>query len=50
LVLREGHLWGQKDVTVPVSKIKRIEEEDVYLDLDKAGIETLPAIPIRRWW
>jgi sporulation protein YlmC with PRC-barrel domain len=50
LVLREGHLWGQKDVTIPVSKIKRIEEEDVYLDLDKAGIEALPAIPIRRWW
>jgi sporulation protein YlmC with PRC-barrel domain len=50
LVLREGHLWGQKDVTIPVSKIKRIEEDDVYLDIDKAGIEALPAIPIRRWW
>jgi sporulation protein YlmC with PRC-barrel domain len=48
LVLREGHLWGQKDVTIPVSQIERIEEDAVYLKLDKRSIEALPAIPIRR--
>jgi sporulation protein YlmC with PRC-barrel domain len=48
LVLREGHLWGQKDVTIPVSQIQRIEENVVYLNLDKHSIEALPAIPIRR--
>ncbi len=48
LVLREGHLWGQKDVTIPVSQIERIEEDDVFLNLDKRSIEALPAIPIRR--
>lgn len=47
-VLREGHLWGQKDVTIPVSQIDRIEEDTVYLKLDKHGIEVLPAIPVRR--
>jgi hypothetical protein len=46
LVLREGHLWGHKDVTIPVSQIDHLEEETVYLDLDKASIETLPTIPI----
>jgi sporulation protein YlmC with PRC-barrel domain len=50
LVLREGHFWGQKDVNIPVSEIKSIEEGDVYLKLDKASIEALPAIPIKRWW
>jgi sporulation protein YlmC with PRC-barrel domain len=50
LVLREGHLWGQRDVTIPVSAIERIQESDVYLKLDKASVEALPAIPIRRWW
>jgi sporulation protein YlmC with PRC-barrel domain len=49
LVLREGHLWGQKDVTIPVSEIQRIEEDTVYLKLDKQGIEELPGIPVRRW-
>jgi hypothetical protein len=48
LVLREGHLWGQKDVTIPVSEIERIEEDSVHLKLDKAGVEALPGIPVRR--
>ena len=48
LVLREGHLWGQKDVTIPVSEIGRIEEDTVHLKLDKASIEALPGIPVRR--
>jgi uncharacterized protein YrrD len=41
LVLREGHLWGQKDVTIPVSDIARIEEDTVHLKLDKADIEKI---------
>jgi sporulation protein YlmC with PRC-barrel domain len=48
LVLREGHLWGQKDVTIPVSQIDHIEEDSVYLKLDKHSIEMLPTIPVRR--
>jgi len=48
LVLREGHLWGQRDVTIPVSEIDRIKEDTVYLKLDKRRIEALPAVPIRR--
>jgi sporulation protein YlmC with PRC-barrel domain len=48
LVLREGHLWGKKDVTIPVSQIDRIEEDTVYLRLSKLDIEALPAIPVRR--
>jgi sporulation protein YlmC with PRC-barrel domain len=48
LVLREGHLWGQKEVTIPVAHIERIEEDTVYLKLNKADIEALSPIPIRR--
>jgi sporulation protein YlmC with PRC-barrel domain len=50
LVLREGHLWGQKDVTIPISEIQRMEDDTVYLKLDKHSIEALPAIPVRRKW
>jgi sporulation protein YlmC with PRC-barrel domain len=49
LVLREGHLWGRKDVTIPVSEIDCFEQDIVYLKLNKASIEALPAVPIRRW-
>ncbi len=48
LILREGHLWGQKDVTIPVSEIERIEENTVYLKLNKRDVGKLRAVPIRR--
>ena len=50
LVLREGHLWGKKDVTIPVSEINKIAEEAIYLKLDKKAVETLPTVPVRRNW
>jgi sporulation protein YlmC with PRC-barrel domain len=50
LVLREGHLWGKKHVTIPVSEIDRIEIDGVHLTLTKDAISQLPAIPIRRFW
>jgi len=50
LVLREGHLWGQKDVTIPMSQIDRFENNTVYLKLNKQEIEKLPGIPIRHSW
>ena len=49
LVLREGHLWGQKDVLIPVSEIGQIDEDRVYLTLSKEEVANLPTIPTRRW-
>lgn len=46
LVLREGHLWGQKDVTIPVAQIDHMKEEGIYLKLDKATLSSLPTTPI----
>jgi sporulation protein YlmC with PRC-barrel domain len=48
LVLREGHLWGQRDVTIPVSEIDHIEQDTVYLKLDKKRVGELPSIAIHR--
>ena len=48
LILRKGHLWGQKDVTIPVSEITRIEEDTLYLKLTRGQVEALPTIPVRR--
>jgi hypothetical protein len=49
LVLREGHLWGQKDVLIPISEIGQIDEDRVYLTLSKAEVARLPTIPVKRW-
>lgn len=48
LVMREGHLWGKRDVTIPVSAVDRIEDDTVYLKLHKREIEALPTVPVRR--
>lgn len=50
LVLREGHIWGQRDITIPVSEIEKITEDAVQLKLDKKTLEKLPAIPVKRRW
>jgi sporulation protein YlmC with PRC-barrel domain len=48
LVMREGHLWGRKDVTIPVSQIDHFADNVVYLKLSKQEIEKLPSIPVHR--
>jgi sporulation protein YlmC with PRC-barrel domain len=46
LVLREGHFWDKRDVTIDVKHIDRIEEHIVYLTLTKQQIEALPDRPV----
>ena len=48
LVMREGHLWAQQDVTIPVSYIEHMDDDAVYLTIDKASIAALPTVPVRR--
>jgi uncharacterized protein YrrD len=47
LVLREGHLWGKKLVTIPVVEIARIDTDDIHLKLSKLDIGKLPTIPVK---
>jgi sporulation protein YlmC with PRC-barrel domain len=48
LVLRKGHLWGKRDVTIPLEQIDRVENDVVYLKLDKEAVGGLPGVPVRR--
>jgi uncharacterized membrane protein len=45
--MREGHLWGQKEVLLPLSVIDRTEKETVYLSLDKETVSTMLSMPAR---
>jgi uncharacterized protein YrrD len=47
LIMRKGHLWGKKVITITVSDILRIEDDVVYLKLDKHAIKKLPSTPLR---
>lgn len=48
LVMREGHLWGKRDVTIAVSQIDRFESDTVFLKLTKKQVEELPTVPVKR--
>jgi sporulation protein YlmC with PRC-barrel domain len=48
LVMRNGHLWGSRDVTVPIGQIKSVSGDTVYLKLDKSAVGALPAMKVRR--
>jgi hypothetical protein len=50
LVMREGHLWGQKDVIIPLSAMGEPREDTVYLTINKHQIESLPTFPLQRRW
>jgi len=48
VVLREGHLWNHQDVTIPVTQIDHIDNNIVYLTLNKHQIAALPALAVQR--
>jgi sporulation protein YlmC with PRC-barrel domain len=50
LVMREGHLWGKKDVIIPLSAIGDNREDIVFLKIDKHQVESLPTFPLQRRW
>ena len=50
LVMREGHLWGQKGVIIPLSAMGDTRQDTVFLKIDKHQIESLPTFPVHRRW
>lgn len=46
-VLKEGHLWGRREVAVPVSMVEDAAEDLVRLRVDRSAVEELPAVPVK---
>jgi hypothetical protein len=42
VVLMEGHLWGRREVAVPVSMVEDAAEDLVRLQVDRKAVEELP--------
>lgn len=41
LVLKKGHLWGKKEIMVPVSAVASVDYNSAYLNVDKETASTL---------
>jgi hypothetical protein len=54
LVMREGHLWGKKDVIIPLSALDNNHNfnvrDSLFLKLSKLEVESLPTFPMHRDW
>lgn len=48
LILRTGHLWGQRDVSIPADRIDRIGEDAIFLKLTKNQVGQLPRRRVSR--
>ena len=49
LVLEHGHLWGRREITIPIDAVAAVETDLVTLRLDKDAVEALPDVPVKRW-
>jgi hypothetical protein len=49
LVLEHGHLWGKRELTIPISAVATIKSDEVQLGLTKDQVGALQSIPVRRW-
>lgn len=47
VLLAEGHLWGQKDVAIPIGAVTGVED-GIHLSLTKDEVRDLPAVAIDR--
>lgn len=49
LVLDHGHLWGRREVTIPINAVARVESDAAILGLSKDEVGALEQVPVRRW-
>jgi sporulation protein YlmC with PRC-barrel domain len=49
VVLERGHLFGRREITIPIGDVATVETDGVTLGLDKDAVERLPAVRLHRW-
>jgi sporulation protein YlmC with PRC-barrel domain len=47
-VLERGHLWGKREITIPIGAVAKVENDAVSLSLSKAQVEDLPSVRVHR--
>jgi sporulation protein YlmC with PRC-barrel domain len=45
VLLAEGHLWGKKEVAIPIRSVTRVDD-GIQLDITKKQVEDLPPVDI----
>jgi sporulation protein YlmC with PRC-barrel domain len=48
-ILERGHLWGRREITIPISAVAKVETDSVTLSLSKDEVGALPSVRVHRW-
>ena len=48
-VLERGHLWGRREVTIPIKAVAQVLTDAVTLTLTKDEVGELPSVRVHRW-
>jgi uncharacterized protein YrrD len=48
-VLERGHLWGRREVTIPINAVASVFTDAVTLTLTKDEVGELPSVRVHRW-
>jgi sporulation protein YlmC with PRC-barrel domain len=48
VLLQEGHLWGRKDVAIPISAVAAVDDDGIRLSVTKHDVQELPPVDIDR--
>ena len=48
-VLERGHLWGRREVTIPINAVASVFTDAVTLTLTKDEVGELPSVHVHRW-
>jgi sporulation protein YlmC with PRC-barrel domain len=46
VLLQEGHLWGRKEVAIPIKAVAEVSDEGIKLNITKRDVEDLPPVDI----
>jgi sporulation protein YlmC with PRC-barrel domain len=44
ILLQEGHLWGRKEVAIPISAVSGVDEQGIRLKMSKDDVADLPPV------
>ena len=48
LLLQEGHLWGKKQVAIPIGAVTHVDVDDIRVNLTRDQIRDLPPVDLDR--
>jgi sporulation protein YlmC with PRC-barrel domain len=46
VLLQEGHLWGRKEVAIPISVVAGVDDDGIRLSITKHEVQELPPVDI----